>query len=103
MPRPADAGSPSRAGGGAAGGSARPPPAAEARGARDESVELGFGSVMFDAADLMYDANVEATAAVADTCHRAGVWVEAELGEVGGKDGAHANGARTDPMRRLPT
>ena len=26
-----------------------------------------------------------------------GLWVEAELGEVGGKDGAHAPGARTDP------
>jgi fructose-bisphosphate aldolase class II len=25
------------------------------------------------------------------------VWVEAELGEVGGKDGAHAPGVRTDP------
>jgi fructose-bisphosphate aldolase class II len=25
------------------------------------------------------------------------VWVEAELGEVGGKDGVHAPGARTDP------
>ena len=26
-----------------------------------------------------------------------GIWVEAELGEVGGKDGAHAPGVRTDP------
>jgi fructose-bisphosphate aldolase, class II len=30
-------------------------------------------------------------------CHAAGVHVEAELGEVGGKDGVHAPGARTDP------
>jgi fructose-bisphosphate aldolase class II len=30
-------------------------------------------------------------------CHARGVWVEAELGEVGGKDGAHAPGVRTDP------
>ncbi|MFE2559946.1 class II fructose-bisphosphate aldolase [Streptomyces sp. NPDC059352] len=31
------------------------------------------------------------------SCHRADVWVEAELGEVGGKDGAPAPGVRTDP------
>lgn len=30
-------------------------------------------------------------------CHEHGVWVEAELGEVGGKDGVHAPGARTKP------
>ena len=32
-----------------------------------------------------------------EQCHAGGVWVEAELGEVGGKDGAHAPGVRTDP------
>jgi fructose-bisphosphate aldolase class II len=37
------------------------------------------------------------TRTVTDECHRQGVWVEAELGEVGGKDGVHAPGARTDP------
>jgi fructose-bisphosphate aldolase class II len=62
-----------------------------------QAVELGFGSVMFDAADLPYEENVAATAAVAVDCHRARVWVEAELGEVGGKDGVDADGARTDP------
>jgi fructose-bisphosphate aldolase, class II len=30
-------------------------------------------------------------------CHDAGVSVEAELGEIGGKDGVHAPGVRTDP------
>jgi fructose-bisphosphate aldolase class II len=34
---------------------------------------------------------------VAERSHLAGLWVEAELGEVGGKAGAHAPGARTDP------
>jgi fructose-bisphosphate aldolase class II len=63
-----------------------------------EAAELGFGSVMFDAADLPYGENVAATAEVVASCHRAGVWVEAELGEVGGKEGAHADGARTDPV-----
>ncbi|MFI8966357.1 ketose-bisphosphate aldolase [Streptomyces sp. NPDC053493] len=62
-----------------------------------EAVELGFTSVMFDASKLPYDANVSATREVTDLCHRAGVLVEAELGEVGGKDGAHAPGVRTDP------
>jgi fructose-bisphosphate aldolase class II len=34
-------------------------------------------------------------------CHQRGVYVEAELGEVGGKDGVHAPGARTDPGQAL--
>ncbi|MFS0695810.1 class II fructose-bisphosphate aldolase [Streptomyces nitrosporeus] len=62
-----------------------------------EAVELGFTSVMFDASTLPYEQNVAATRAVADHCHGRGVWVEAELGEIGGKDGAHAPGVRTDP------
>ncbi|MES4908664.1 MULTISPECIES: class II fructose-bisphosphate aldolase [unclassified Streptomyces] len=62
-----------------------------------EAVGLGFGSVMFDASALGYEANVAATAEVTADCHAQGVWVEAELGEVGGKDGVHAPGARTDP------
>jgi ketose-bisphosphate aldolase len=63
----------------------------------DRAIGLGFGSVMYDASRLDYDANVAATAAVVDRCHAAGLDVEAELGEVGGKDGVHAPGARTDP------
>ncbi|WP_263247680.1 class II fructose-bisphosphate aldolase [Saccharopolyspora rosea] len=62
-----------------------------------EAVELGLGSVMFDASTLDYADNVAATAEIVGRCHAAGVWVEAELGEVGGKDGVHAPGARTDP------
>jgi fructose-bisphosphate aldolase class II len=62
-----------------------------------ESVELGFSSVMFDAARLPYAANVAATREITEYCHSRGVWVEAELGEIGGKDGAHAPGVRTDP------
>ena len=62
-----------------------------------EAVRLGFTSVMFDASRLPYEANVAATAQVAAHCHARAVWVEAELGEVGGKDGAHRPGARTDP------
>jgi fructose-bisphosphate aldolase class II len=62
-----------------------------------EAVELGIGSVMFDASRLPHDANVAATAAVSGWCHDRGIWVEAELGEIGGKDGVHAAGARTRP------
>ncbi|MEV6611316.1 class II fructose-bisphosphate aldolase [Kutzneria sp. NPDC051319] len=63
----------------------------------DEAVALGFTSVMFDASKLDYAENVRTTAEVVRRCHAAGVHVEAELGEVGGKDGVHAPGARTDP------
>lgn len=62
-----------------------------------EAVRLGVGSVMYDASRLPYGENVERTAAIVSRCHAAGVAVEAELGEVGGKDGVHAPGVRTDP------
>ncbi len=64
----------------------------------EEAAFLGFGSAMFDASTLAYDQNVAATAAVAVRGHELGIWVEAELGEIGGKDGAHAPGVRTDPV-----
>ncbi|GAA0232897.1 class II fructose-bisphosphate aldolase [Cryptosporangium japonicum] len=57
----------------------------------------GFGSVMVDASTLPYEENVAATAAAVARLHAEGLWVESELGEVGGKDGAHAPGVRTDP------
>lgn len=61
------------------------------------AVDLGFSSVMYDASQLAYEANLARTAAVARRCHDRGAHVEAELGEVGGKDGVHAPGVRTDP------
>ena len=60
-----------------------------------EAVELGFGSVMFDGSHLDYETNVATTAEVVAFCHAAGVAVEAELGEVGGKNGVHDPSART--------
>jgi fructose-bisphosphate aldolase, class II len=57
----------------------------------------GASSTMFDASKLDYQANVAATRAAADWAHERGLYLEAELGEVGGKDGAHAPGVRTDP------
>ena len=62
-----------------------------------EAVGLGVGSVMYDGSALDYSANVASTAEVVAWCHERSVSVEAELGEVGGKDGVHAPGARTDP------
>ncbi|WP_405995101.1 ketose-bisphosphate aldolase [Streptomyces sp. NBC_00986] len=64
----------------------------------------GFSSVMYDAARLPYAENLAATRAAADWAHAQGLWIEAELGEVGGKNGeppldAHAPGARTDPAQ----
>ncbi|WP_207345937.1 class II fructose-bisphosphate aldolase [Arthrobacter sp. E3] len=62
-----------------------------------EAVDLGFGSIMYDGAHFEYEQNVEVTARVAAYAHERGVYVEAELGKVGGKDGAHAPGVLTDP------
>jgi fructose-bisphosphate aldolase, class II len=61
------------------------------------SAENGASSAMFDASTLDYDANVAATRAAAEWAHRHSMFLEAELGEVGGKDGAPAPGVRTDP------
>jgi fructose-bisphosphate aldolase, class II len=62
-----------------------------------DAVQLGFGSVMYDASRQAYADNVTATAGMATWCHDRDVWVEAELGEIGGKDGVHKPGVRTKP------
>ncbi|MFC0862137.1 class II fructose-bisphosphate aldolase [Sphaerimonospora cavernae] len=62
-----------------------------------EAADAGFSSVMYDASREPYEINVARTRAAADWAHGCGLWLEAELGEVGGKDGAHAPGVRTDP------
>jgi fructose-bisphosphate aldolase class II len=62
-----------------------------------EAGRLGFGSVMFDASRLSYAGNVAATRDVAAWCHDRGIWLEAELGEIGGKQGAHDPRVRTRP------
>jgi len=63
----------------------------------EEAVRLGLTSVMFDGSTLPDDENRAVTRRVVGLCRAAGVSVEAELGEVGGKDGVHAPGVRTDP------
>ncbi|GAA1970919.1 class II fructose-bisphosphate aldolase family protein [Nocardioides panacihumi] len=57
----------------------------------------GVSSVMFDASKLDDEANVAATREASAWAHRHGLWLEAELGEIGGKGGAHTPGVRTDP------
>ncbi|MFG2141231.1 ketose-bisphosphate aldolase [Streptomyces sp. NPDC048650] len=66
-----------------------------------QGVAAGVGSVMVDASALPYEDNVAATAELTTWCHAHGAYVEAELGEVGGKDGVHAPGARTRPTEAL--
>ncbi|MFB9320500.1 class II fructose-bisphosphate aldolase [Cryptosporangium minutisporangium] len=63
----------------------------------EQAAECGFDSVMVDHSRLPYQDNVAATTAAVARCHGQGLWVESELGEVGGKEGAHAPGVRTDP------
>ena len=63
----------------------------------EAAVTFGLGSVMYDASGLPYRDNVRATADVTRWCHARGIWVEAELGEIGGKNGVHSPLARTDP------
>ncbi|MEU6575219.1 class II fructose-bisphosphate aldolase [Streptomyces sp. NPDC046805] len=67
-----------------------------------QAPDAGFSSVMYDAARLPYAENLAATRAAVAWTHARGLWIEAELGQIGGKDGkppldAHAPGARTDP------
>lgn len=62
-----------------------------------EAPALGFESVMYDGSAHEFDDNRELTRQAAAWGRANEIWMEAELGEVGGKDGAHAPGARTDP------
>ncbi|MFD8809318.1 ketose-bisphosphate aldolase [Streptomyces sp. NPDC059597] len=67
-----------------------------------QAPQAGFSSVMYDASSRPYADNLAATRATAAWAHDQGLWIEAELGQIGGKSGrpaldAHAPGARTDP------
>lgn len=62
-----------------------------------EALDLGLTSIMYDGSKLPDEENRARTAAVVRAAHERGVSVEAELGEVGGKDGVHDPSARTDP------
>lgn len=62
------------------------------------AVACGASSVMSDASKLPDTENAAATRAAARWAHDNGLWIEAELGEVGGKVGPHDPFARTDPV-----
>lgn len=62
-----------------------------------EAVELGFTSIMYDGSKLPDAQNRETTAEITAFAHEHGVSIEAELGEVGGKNGVHDPSARTNP------
>jgi len=63
-----------------------------------EALDLGYDSVMFDGSKLTYADNVAASARMASLCKSYGATLEVEIGEVGGKDGVHAPGVRTNPL-----
>ncbi len=63
-----------------------------------EALDLGYDSVMFDGSKLSYDDNVAASSRMALLCKSYGATLEVEIGEVGGKDGVHAPGVRTNPL-----
>jgi fructose-bisphosphate aldolase class II len=66
-----------------------------------EALDLGFDSIMFDGSKLEYSNNVQASNRMAQLCRQYGATIEVELGEVGGKDGVHAPGIRTNPTEAL--
>jgi fructose-bisphosphate aldolase class II len=63
-----------------------------------QALDLGYDSVMFDGSKLSYADNVAASARMAALCKSYGATLEVEIGEVGGKDGVHAPGVRTNPL-----
>ncbi len=69
------------------------------------AADCGFSSVMFDGGALPYAQNLHATADAVRWAHEHELWLEAELGYVGGKPdmpaGAHAAGVRTDPSEAV--
>jgi fructose-bisphosphate aldolase class II len=66
-----------------------------------QAADAGFSSAMFDAGSLAYADNVARTRAAVEWAHANEIWLEAELGYVGGKpdapSSAHTRGVRTDP------
>lgn len=71
---------------------------ATTKGLCEQALDLEFGSVMFDASSLHLDANIKITAELAKWVHRRDAALEAELGVVGGKDGAVSSEVgNTDP------
>lgn len=63
----------------------------------EQAIAIGFTAVMFDGSKLSHNNNVLETMRIVEIAKASKVFVEAELGEIGGKDGVHAPGVRTNP------
>jgi len=61
------------------------------------ALDLGFDSIMFDGSKLEFSENIRVSKEMVALAHSYGATIEVELGEIGGKDGVHAPGVRTDP------
>lgn len=64
-------------------------------------IEAGYTSVMIDASSKSFEENVRSTREVAEYAHGRGVWVEAELGTILGKEGLQALGEHPTSPRGL--
>lgn len=60
-------------------------------------IEVGYTSVMIDASTEGFDANVQKTKRIVEYAHERGVWVEAELGAIVGKEGVKELKGGTTP------
>lgn len=65
------------------------------------ALDAGFTSVMFDGSLLPLQANIDATAAVADLAHRMGASCEGEVGQVGYAGGAASTGTLPSEAARM--
>ncbi len=61
------------------------------------ALDLGYDSIMYDGSKLDFAENVKISKEMVDLAHSYNATIEVELGEIGGKDGVHAPGVRTNP------
>lgn len=64
-----------------------------------QALDLGYDSIMYDGSKLDFAANIATSKKMAVLAHSYQASIEVELGEIGGKDGVHAPGVRTDPAQ----
>lgn len=66
-------------------------------------LDAGYSSVMIDGSHLSFEGNIRFTREAAALAHRAGVWIEAELGAVPGDEDVSTNAlpsqTMTDPLQ----
>jgi fructose-bisphosphate aldolase, class II len=66
----------------------------------EHAARLGFSSIMIDGAALSFEENIAITKRAVQIAHAAGASLEAELGEIGGKEEEiESGGVMTDPAR----